>query len=135
MNYWLLKTEPSTYSHADLVRDKRTTWDGVANPVALRNMGGMTKGDEVMIYHTGDEKQIVGLARVAGAPYADPKQSDPRMLVVDLVPGPVVAHPVTLKALKADARFKDFALVRLSRLSVMPVTPAQWNMLLEMSKG
>lgn len=135
MNYWLLKTEPSTYSHADLVRDKRTTWDGVSNPVALKNIRAMQKGDEVMIYHTGDEKQIVGFATVASAPYPDPKDKEGKLTVVDLSAGGKVGKPVTLAAVKGDARFQDFALVRLSRLSVMPVTPAQWKMLIGMSKG
>lgn len=129
MNRWLLKTEPSTYSFADLVRDKRTTWDGVSNPVALKNIRAMKKGDEALIYHTGDEKAIVGLATIASDPYPDPKDPDPRLVVVDLTPLKPLPHPITLKAVKADPRFEEFALVRIGRLSVMPVSPEQWKAL------
>ena len=130
MSRWLLKTEPSTYAFADLVRDGRTTWDGVSNPVALGHLRAMKKGDEALVYHTGDEKAAVGIARVASDPYPDPKQKDPRLVVVDLEPVRALPRPVTLKAVKADPRFADFALVRISRLSVMPVTDAQWKALL-----
>lgn len=130
MSRWLLKTEPSTYSFADLVRDGRTTWDGVSNPAALGHIRAMKKGDEALVYHTGDEKAAVGIARVASDPYPDPKQKDPRLVVVDLEPVRALPRPVTLRAVKADPRFADFALVRISRLSVMPVTDAQWKALL-----
>lgn len=130
MSRWLLKTEPSTYAFADLVRDGRTTWDGVSNPVALGHLRAMKKGDEALVYHTGDEKAAVGIARVASDPYPDPKQKDPRLVVVDLEPVRALPRPVTLRAVKADPRFADFALVRISRLSVMPVTDAQWKALL-----
>jgi predicted RNA-binding protein with PUA-like domain len=131
-HYWLLKTEPSTYSFDDLVRDKKATWDGVANPVALRNLGAMAKGDQAFVYHTGDQKAIVGIARIERAGYPDPKLSDPRMVVVDLTPVRPLRKPVTLAAVKADKRFADFALVRISRLSVMPVSAEQWEQLLAM---
>jgi predicted RNA-binding protein with PUA-like domain len=130
MNRWLLKTEPSTYAWADLVRERRATWDGVANPSALGHLRAMRKGDEAFIYHTGDEKAIIGIARAASDPYADPKLADPKRVVVDLEPVRALKHPVTLASVKADKRFADFALVRISRLSVMPVTPAQWEALL-----
>ena len=129
MSRWLLKTEPSTYAFADLVRDGRTTWDGVSNPAALGHLRAMKKGDEALVYHTGDEKAAVGIARVASDPYPDPKQKDPRLVVVDLEPVRALPRPVTLKAVKADPRFADFALVRISRLSVMPVTASQWEAL------
>jgi predicted RNA-binding protein with PUA-like domain len=129
MNRWLLKTEPSTYSYADLERDGRATWDGVSNPVALKHLGAMRKGDEALIYHTGDVKAVVGIARVASDSYPDPKLSDPKRVVVDLEPVRPVGRPITLAAVKADKRFADFALVRVSRLSVMPVTEAQWKAL------
>ena len=129
MNRWLLKTEPSTYAWADLVRERLATWDGVANPTALRHLRAMRKGDEAFVYHTGDEKAIVGIARVASDPYSDPKLSDPKRVVVDLEPVRALKAPVTLAAVKADKRFADFALVRISRLSVMPVTAAQWEWL------
>jgi predicted RNA-binding protein with PUA-like domain len=134
-NHWLLKTEPSTYSFADLLRDQRTRWDGVSNPVALGHLRAMRRGDDALIYHSGKEKAVVGLAKLAGDPYPDPKLSDPRRVVVDLVPVRPLPAPITLKAVKADRRFADFALVRISRLSVMPVSEAHWGALQEMAKG
>lgn len=127
MPTFLLKTEPSEYSFADLVRDKHTVWSGVSNPAAVGHIRSMAKGDEAFIYHTGDEKQIVGLARIVSDPYEDPARrgttadGKPQFAVVDLEPVKAVGTPVTLAAVKADPRFKDFALVRISRLSVMPV--------------
>jgi predicted RNA-binding protein with PUA-like domain len=133
MSYWILKTEPSTYSFADLVREKRTRWDGVANPVALKNLRAMQPGDEVMIYHTGDERAAVGLAAVVSAPYPDPKDKSGKLVVVDLEAGPPLDRPVALAAIKADPTFKDLALVRQGRLSVVPVPPAQWKKLKTMA--
>lgn len=130
MNHWLLKTEPSTYSFADLVREQCTTWDGVSNPTALRNIRGMRNGDQAMVYHTGDEKAVVGIARIVSNPYADPGLNDPKRVVVDLAPVRKLTKPIPLAAVKADGRFADFALVRVPRLSVMPVTPEQWEALL-----
>jgi predicted RNA-binding protein with PUA-like domain len=129
-NTWLLKTEPSMYSYQDLEREGRTTWDGVRNPVALRYLAAMAKGDQVLLYHTGDEKAIVGIVRVRRAAYPDPAASDPRRLVVDLEPVRPLPRPVTLAEIKADKQFSTFALVRIPRLSVMPVTPAEWGALL-----
>lgn len=126
-NYWLLKTEPSTYAFADLVRDGRGTWDGVANPVALKNLRAMAVGDRCFIYHTGDEKRIVGTAVVTRAAYPDPKLSDAKLVVVDLEPREAVKRPVTLAEIKADPRFADWELVRQSRLSVMPVSADRWK--------
>lgn len=133
MKKWLLKTEPGTYSFSDLTRDGRTCWDGVSNPVALGHLRAMKKGDEAFFYHTGAEKAIVGVARIVRDPYPDPKLDDPRRVVVDVAPLRPLDHPVTLAAVKADPRFKDFALVRIGRLSVMPVSPEQWQALLAMS--
>lgn len=127
MTTYLLKTEPSVFSYADLVRDKKATWDGVANPAALIFLRNMRKGDEAFIYHTGDERAIVGLAAVVSDPYEDPKSPGltkdglPRAAVVDLKPRRAAASPVTLDVMKSDARFKGFELLRLPRLSVMPV--------------
>jgi predicted RNA-binding protein with PUA-like domain len=126
-NYWILKTEPSTYSFDNLVAEGTAVWDGVSNPVALRNIRSMAPGDEVMIYHTGDEKAIVGLAAVVGNPRPDPR--DPRLTVVDLKAGKRVPKPVTLAAVKADPAFADLALVRQGRLSVVSVPPALWKRL------
>ena len=129
MPTFLLKTEPSQYSFADLLRDRRTTWSGVSNPAALIALRSMHKGDAALIYHTGDERAIVGLARVASNPFEDPDRpgltSDgaPRFAVVELTPLQAVHTPLSLDAMKADARFAAFELLRQSRLSVMPVPP------------
>src|SRR5437867_3863129 len=123
---WLLKTEPSTYSFAQLQRDKRTTWDGVKNPMALRNLGQVQKDDQLFIYHTGDEKAVVGIATALSAAYPDPKKKDPKLLVIDLAPAAALPRPVTLAAIKANPKFKGWELVRLPRLSVMPVSAEQW---------
>lgn len=133
MKKWLLKTEPGTYSFSDLTREGRTCWDGVSNPVALSHLRAMKKGDEAFFYHTGAEKAIVGVARIVSDPYPDPKLDDPRRVVVDIAPLRSLDHPVSLAAVKADSRFKDFALVRIGRLSVMPVSPERWQALLAMS--
>jgi len=130
-NYWLLKTEPTTYSYADLEREGRATWDGVANPVALKHLRTMAVGDRCFIYHTGAEKRIVGVARVTKAPYPDPKAGDPKLVVVDLEPVERVGRPVTLAEIKADPRFADWELVRIGRLSVMPVSAERWRLIRE----
>ncbi len=132
MSYWILKTEPSTYSFDDLVKQKTAVWDGVKNPLALKHLGEMRPGDDVLIYHTGDEKSAVGFARVTKAAYPDPKQGDPRLVVVDLKAGAKLPKSVTLATIKADPAFKDLALVRMGRLSVVPATPAQWQRLLKL---
>lgn len=128
---WLLKTEPSAYSYADLEREGRAVWDGVTNPVALKNLRAMGTGDEVFLYHTGDEKAVVGRARVTRAAYADPKKGDPRLVVVDIEPAGRLKTPVTLAEIKATPAFADSPLVRQGRLSVVPLTPAQWKAVLE----
>lgn len=130
--HWILKTEPSEFSFADLQRDGRARWDGVTNPVALRNIRSMEPGDPVMIYHTGEEKRIVGLARVASAPYPDPAAGDEKIVVVDVVADAALPRPVTLAAVKADPAFAELALVRMGRLSVVPVPAPLWKRLLGM---
>ncbi|MBI4429645.1 MAG: EVE domain-containing protein [Ignavibacteriales bacterium] len=130
-NYWLLKTEPSTYSYADLVKEKKTVWNGVMNPVALRNIGLMKKGDLAFIYHTGDEKAVVGLAEIISDPYPDPK--DKSLTIIDVKPRMKLQRPVTLAEIKAEKMFKDFLLVRISRLSVMPVTKIWWDAINQMA--
>lgn len=130
--HWILKTEPSDYSFADLQRDRRTRWSGVSNPVALKHLRSMAPDDEVMIYHTGDEKRIVGLARVANAPYPDPDAGDERRTVVDVSAGEPLAKPVTLATIKADPAFAELALVRQGRLSVVPVPDQLWKRLLQL---
>ncbi|MBF8248273.1 MAG: protein of unknown function DUF55 [Bacteroidetes bacterium] len=130
-NYWLLKTEPTTYSYEDLVKQKKARWDGVMNPVAIRNIGLMKTGDLAFIYHTGDVKAVVGIADVASDPYPDPK--DKSLTVIDLKPKMKLARPVTLAEIKAEKLFKDFLLVRISRLSVMPVTKIWWDAINQMA--
>jgi len=127
MNYWVLKTEPTSYSFDRLVGEGTARWDGVTNPVALRNIKAMAKGDGVAIYHTGDEKAVVGLATVASAPYADPK--DEKLTVIDIKAGRKIAAPVTLAAIRTMKDFADSPLVRQPRLSVIPVTAQQWKSL------
>jgi len=126
---WLLKTEPSTYGYDDLERETRATWDGVSNPVALKNLREMKAGDEVIIYHTGGERAAVGRAEVTRAAYADPGKNDPRLVVVDLVPRGRFKRPVTLDEIKSLALFKDSPLVRQGRLSVVPLSAPQWKAL------
>ena len=133
MAFWLLKTEPGDYAFADLERDGATVWDGIANNAALKHLRGARPGDLALVYHTGDERAAVGIAEVTSAPYADPAETDARLVVVDVKPVRRLARPVTLAAVKADPFFAGFALVREPRLSVMPVTPAQWRRLLELS--
>jgi predicted RNA-binding protein with PUA-like domain len=120
---WLVKTEPSTYGWLDLVRDGRAVWDGVTNPVALKNLRSMKAGDRVFIYHTGDEKAVVGAARVTREAYPDPKA--PKLAVVDLEPVAALGQPVTLAEIKAMEVFAESPLVRQGRLSVVPLTGAQ----------
>ena len=131
--HWILKTEPSAYGFTDLVRDRRTRWEGVSNAVALKHLRSMLEGDAALIYHTGNEKSLIGLARIASAPYPDPSQKDERLVVVDIEAGKPLPRQVSLAEIKADPAFKDLGLVRLSRLSVVPVEPDQWKLLLAMA--
>ena len=131
MAIFLFKTEPSTYSFDDLVRDKTTVWDGVANAVALKYLRTIKKGDTIVIYHTGDEKQVVGLATADSDPFPDPKLDDPKRVVVRLKAGRAFPFPVPLSTFRTDAVLKTTELVRLPRLSVMPLTEAHHERLLE----
>lgn len=124
--YWLVKQEPDDFSWADLVRDGRTAWTGVRNYAARNHLRAMAKGDPVLFYHSGDAKSVVGLAQVARAHYSDPTADEDGWVAVDLAPVQPVPQPVPLAVIKADAAFKDFALVRQSRLSVLPVSPAEF---------
>jgi predicted RNA-binding protein with PUA-like domain len=130
---WLLKTEPDHYNFADLQRDGATVWDGVSNNAALKYMRAMQPGDQALIYHTGDERQAVGVAELTSGPYPDPNAGAANLVVVNIRPLRPLPQPVTLAAIKAEPFFADFALVRQSRLSVVPVTPGQWRRLLEMA--
>ncbi|OLC08820.1 MAG: ubiquinol-cytochrome C reductase [Gemmatimonadetes bacterium 13_1_40CM_70_11] len=134
-SYWILKTEPSAYSFDRLERERSAVWDGVKNPLALKHLRAMQPGDEVMIYHTGDEKAVVGTATVATGSYPDPKAKDPALVVVDLKAGKRLPQPVPLSVIKADPVFKDIALVRMPRLSVVPATAVHWSRLLGLSGG
>jgi predicted RNA-binding protein with PUA-like domain len=122
---WLLKTEPGTYSFDDLEREGRARWDGVTNPVALRNLRAMKKGDRVLVYHTGGEKAVVGKAEVVREAYPDPKVKDERRVVVDVEPRGRLVRPVTLAEIKAMAELAGSPLVRQGRLSVVPITAAE----------
>lgn len=133
MNYWLAKGDPQDYGYDDLERDKRTVWDGVRNNQALQFLRQMKRGDQVLVYHSGKEKRVVGLAEVVRGPYADPDADDDKLVVVDLRAHRRVPRPVALADIKADARLADLHLVRMSRLSVMPVAKPQWKRLLELA--
>src|SRR5437773_10703158 len=127
MSYWLLKTEPNTYSWDDLQHDKRTVWDGVSNPTALKHIRSMKKADVALIYHTGDERAIVGVASITLDPFPDPTQKDERLVVIELKPLKKLPRPVTLDEIKADRIFSGWDLLRIGRLSVVPVPQKMWN--------
>jgi predicted RNA-binding protein with PUA-like domain len=126
MANWLFKEEPDHYSLDDLFHDKRTVWDGVENNLALKHLRSVQKGDRVFFYHTGKEKAVVGVLEVVKSAYSDPKGDDERLVVVDVKPLRRLDRPVSLAEIKSNPKFADFALVRISRLSVMPVTDEQW---------
>src|SRR5262245_4397933 len=134
MARWLFKEEPDHYSLEDLFRDKRAVWDGVENNLALKHLRSVQKGDRVLYYHTGKEKAVVGVMEVVKGPYPDPKQDDPHLVVVDVKPVRRLDRPVSLAQIKANPKFAEFALVRISRLSVMPVTAQQWKEIERLSK-
>jgi predicted RNA-binding protein with PUA-like domain len=130
--YWIVKTEPSTYSYDDLTSQKTAVWDGVKNNLALKHLREMKPGDQVLVYHTGDEKAVVGVAEVVSLPYADPKQKDPKLTVVDLRAEGRLPRAVSLAEIKKDRAFADLALVRMGRLSVMPASADQFKRLLKL---
>lgn len=132
MNYWLVKTEPSTYSWENLVKDKKTTWDGVRNFQARNNLKAMKKGDLVFFYHSGDDKAIIGVSKVLKESYADPK--DKEWLVVDLGIDKKLKNPVTLAQVKSTKKLADMVLVRVSRLSVQPVKTEEFDLILALSE-
>jgi predicted RNA-binding protein with PUA-like domain len=134
MAYWLVKSEPSVYSYDSLVKDGRSVWDGVTNALALRYLRSMAKGDLALFYHTGNEKALVGTAEILSDPYPDPSRDDSKLAVVDIGPGTLLPRPVPLSEIKNDRRFASFELVRLPRLSVMPVDVPVWNALLKLAK-
>jgi predicted RNA-binding protein with PUA-like domain len=133
MNYWLVKTEPDTYSWDDLVKDKKTTWDGVRNFQARSHLKSMKQGDAVFVYHTGDEKSIIGTSKVLKEPYPDPKDKD--WVVVDLAAEKKLKKSVSLSQIKADKRLSNMVLVRASRLSVQPVKPEEFDLIMSLSEA
>ena len=126
---WLFKTEPNEYSYNDLEQEKKAVWDGVSNNLALKNLREVRLGDEVLIYHSGDEKAIVGIAEAITDAYPDPNEADEKVVVVNLKSKRRLSRPLTLAEIKAIEALSDFDLVRLPRLSVMPVSPDQWSIL------
>ena len=123
---WLFKEEPTHYSYDDLARDGKTSWTGVRNPLAQKHLRSVQKGDRIFFYHTGDEKSVVGIMKAAGAAYPDPEDKTGKLYAVDVAPVRKLKQPVTLRAIKEDKAFASFPLVRLSRLSVMPVSDQEW---------
>lgn len=132
MAYWLFKQEPSTYSYQQLEKDGRTAWDGVANNLALKHLRAVKKGDRALFYHTGDEKQAVGVMDIVSDPYPDPE--DMKLTIVDVRPAGKLARPVALEQIKADPAFSGWELVRISRLSVMPVPEKLWIRIQKMAE-
>ncbi len=132
-SYWLLKTEPGEYSYADLERDRRAEWDGVTNPTAQKNMRAMKVDDLCVVYHTGDEKAVVGVAEVTAGPTPDPSDPAGKLVVVTVKPVRALKRPVTLAEIKKRPELAKMALLRIGRLSVTPVTEAEWKVILSMA--
>src|SRR5262245_50983695 len=130
---WLFKEEPTHYSYDDLVRDGKTSWTGVRNPLAQKHLRSVAKGDRIFFYHTGDEKSVIGVMKADDAAYPDPADKSGKLYAVDVSPVKKLRQPVTLASIKADKAFASFPLVRLSRLSVMPVTDQEWARIEKMS--
>ena len=131
--YWLVKSEPSVYGWEQLVKDKKTSWDGVRNYAARNHLKAMKKGDEVLFYHSNEGMEIVGIAKVDKEFYQDPTTDDANWVVVDLKPHKKLKKPVTLSQIKTDKRLQEMALVRLGRLSVQPVTEKEWKIIMELA--
>ncbi len=132
---WLFKEEPTHYSFDDLVRDGKTPWSGVRNPLAQKHLRQVKKGDRIFYDHTGNEKSVVAVAKAVSDAYTDPKDKSGKLVTVDVAPVKKLPRPVTLAEIKAKAAFKDFPLVRISRLSVMPVSEKEWSEIEKMSSG
>jgi predicted RNA-binding protein with PUA-like domain len=126
MAQWLVKEEPEHYGYDQLERDRKTVWAGVKNPLAQKHLRGIKRGDRIFYYHTGKEKAVVAVAKAASDAYPDPSDKSGKLFVVDVVPEKKLDRPVTLAEIKADASFSGFPLVRMSRLSVMPVSDTEW---------
>src|SRR4029450_2800315 len=132
---WLFKEEPTHYGYDELVKDKKTMWSGVKNPLGPKHLRSVRKGDRIFYYHTGDEKAVVGICKALGDAYVAPADTSGKASVVDVAPVQKLPRPVTLAEIKADSSFKDFPLVRISRLSVMPVSDAEWAKIEKMSRS
>jgi predicted RNA-binding protein with PUA-like domain len=132
---WLFKEEPSSYSFDQFTADGGTSWAGVRNPLAQKHLRSVKKGDRIFYYHTGSERAVVGIAKAISDPYPDPKDSSGKLVVVDVAPVRALKRPVTLAEIKASQNFTTFPLTRLPRLSVMPVSDAEWNEIDRMSKS
>jgi predicted RNA-binding protein with PUA-like domain len=126
---WLFKTEPSEYSYDDLEREAKAVWDGVTNSLALKHLRQVRMGDEILIYHSGDEKAIIGLAQAVSDPYPNPREDDDKLIVINLKPKRRLVRPITLGEIKVIEEFKEFDLLRLPRLSVMPIPDNYWDRL------
>jgi predicted RNA-binding protein with PUA-like domain len=135
MNYWLVKSEPVKYSWEQFEKDGRTFWDGVRNFQARNNLQAMKNGDLVLYYHSNDGKEVVGIAKVVREAYPDPTINDPTWVVVDLSPESQLKKPVTLQQIKSDGRLQQIALLRQSRLSVMPLKPEEFDVIVGMGTG
>lgn len=135
MAYWLVKSEPDVFGWDQLCKDKQTTWDGVRNFAARNHLKAMKKGEEVFFYHSNEGTAIVGIAEITKEHYADATSEEDKWFVVDLKPVKALKNPVTLAQVKADKRLSEMALVRLGRLSVQPVTEAEWKIVLELAEG
>ncbi len=133
-NRWLFKEEPSHYSFQDLMRDGKTVWEGVRNPTARMHLRNVRKGDQIFYYHTGNEKAVVGIARAASDARPDPGADDEKAVVVDIEPVKALGSPVTLATIKSLPQFKNFPLVRISRLSVMPVSESEWRAIEDLAR-
>jgi predicted RNA-binding protein with PUA-like domain len=134
MAQWLVKEEPEHYPYDQLERDRTTVWAGVRNPLAQKHLRAIRRGDRIFYYHTGKQKAVVATAKAASDAYPDPKDAEGKLFVVDITPDKKLPRPVTLAEIKADAAFASFPLVRMSRLSVMPVTDAEWARVEKMSR-
>lgn len=132
---WLLKSEPDDYSFEDLEREGRATWDGVKNNLALKYIRQVESGDEAFFYHTGKQRAVVGIARIETEAYPDPNAKDGRLMVFDVRAGRRLAQPVTLESIKSSKKFGNWELVRMPRLSVMPVPNEIWSRIIAMSRG
>jgi predicted RNA-binding protein with PUA-like domain len=131
---WLFKEEPTHYSYDDLARDKKTSWTGVRNPLAQKHLRSVKKDDRIFFYHTGNQKSVVGIAKALGAAYPDPDDKTGKLFAVDVGPVKKLPKPVTLASIKADKSFVTFPLVRMARLSVMPVSDDEWSRIEKMAQ-